>query len=306
MSSAEVMPLFPDQSRTLDLPVDFTQNPLKAELYAREVHYREAWNAFCEVFGEAAAQRATSLTFMIFKPDAVIARKLHAGLDAIARYGFQVVQFKTFRFDRLSMRELWRYELNIATSQRLRAIDRLLPSSDSLLLLLRQTQGGTPAADMLTALKGPADMVLRRPDHLRSQLGAYSNMINFVHTPDETADVVRELGVLFSLGELKALLQKDQAIFGLEAQIEALYRATPFRDPHPNACLDRLESSVQAAGEAPAAKEGLKEIGRARQAGVCHWEVFFEESSGADRWDAVLAAGHFTASNIVGLTRILK
>lgn len=298
--------MFPSQSRTLDLPVGFTENALKAELYAREVHYREGWSAFHAVFGETAAQHALSLTFLIFKPDAVIARKLHAGVDAIVRHGFEITRWDTFRFDRLSIRELWRYELNIATTQRLKAIDQLLPSTESLILLLSDTQGGTSAAERLTSLKGPADMTLRQPGHLRSQIQAYSNMINFVHTPDETADVVRELGVLFSQTKLESLLRKHGAIRDLDAQIEALYRTVPFRDPHPNACLERLEHSLRLAKEVEVAKKGLAEIGRARRAGVCQWEVFFDESSEADRWDAVLAAGHFTASNIKGLTPFLK
>ena len=51
-----------------------------------------------------------------------------------------------------------------------------------------------PASVELTGLKGPTDPDARAPGQLRHLLGRYSYLLNLVHTPDEPADVLRELG----------------------------------------------------------------------------------------------------------------
>jgi len=59
-------------------------------------------------------------------------------------------------------------------------------------------EGNAPAAVRMSTLKGPANPAEQSPRHLRSALGTINYIINGVHTPDEPADVVRELSVLLT------------------------------------------------------------------------------------------------------------
>ncbi|MET9628333.1 hypothetical protein ABZX92_12795 [Lentzea sp. NPDC006480] len=139
------------------------------------------------------------LTFVVLKPDAVAGRRLEPALEALRDNDFIVAGAWTFRFTPLLTREVWRYQFNIASWDRAAVVDLLLPSTDSLLLVLRDrtwTPGAQPAASRLSALKGSADPARRRPDDLRSRLNGPTTLFNFLHTADEPADVVRELGLL--------------------------------------------------------------------------------------------------------------
>jgi hypothetical protein len=140
-----------------------------------------------------------SVTFVVLKPDAVAGRRLEPALEALRENDFTVAGAWTFRFTPLLTREVWRYQFNIASWDRAAVVDLLLPSADSLLLVLRDRtwrRGAQPAASRLSALKGSADPARRRPEDLRSRLNGPTTLFNFLHTADEPADVVRELGLL--------------------------------------------------------------------------------------------------------------
>lgn len=141
---------------------------------------------------------AQSVTLMVLKPEAVVGRRLGPALEFLENNGFEVLEARRIRLSPILARELWRYQLNTATQDRLDVIDVLLPSTDSLLLLLRDRTsqaGGIPAATRLSQLKGSSDPSLQQPHSLRSRLQAPTRLLNFVHAPDEPADVVRELAL---------------------------------------------------------------------------------------------------------------
>src|SRR4029077_7773503 len=89
---------------------------------------------------------------------------------------------------------------------------------------------------------GPRRQRERRPGQIRYRLRNPALLLNFLHTPDEPADAVREFGVLFAADERLALSRalRDPRAVSLEAGFAAAYAATPTHALDLDASLELL------------------------------------------------------------------
>ncbi|MFI1227175.1 MULTISPECIES: hypothetical protein [unclassified Streptomyces] len=173
-----------------------TMSPHKRELFTEDLYFRETWEDLTQVAGERAAEVLGPLALLAFKPDGVVGRRMRRTVTFLEEEGFELVGFERLRYNRHSMRELWRYDWNLYTTDRLALSSLMHAATDTFLLLLRDTAytGVAPGTVRLADLKGS---VLHPwgPRHLRSVLRAPNKVIKFCHVADEPADLVRELGI---------------------------------------------------------------------------------------------------------------
>lgn len=199
---AEKAPAMP----TTDVPLTdveaLTGSHEKAAAYRVDPYFRQGMRY-------TTVDVALATTFVVFKPDAIAGRRVGTVLDVLARNNFTLLEAWPFRFSPALIRELWRYQYNVATWARIEVVDLLLSRSESLFALIRDEQwrpSRDPAACRLAALKGPADPARRRPGHLRTLLNGPTHLFNFIHTADEPADVVREVAAI-EIAEGQRILQ---------------------------------------------------------------------------------------------------
>ncbi|POX58213.1 hypothetical protein C3492_39200 [Streptomyces sp. Ru62] len=176
-------------ARALD---PLTRDPHKAEAYRLDPYMREALGSLTPLRDPGVLHRHT---FVVLKPDAVAGRRCELILRILRSEGWHPVAATTVRFDPLLVRELWRYQFNAASAQRIAVVDPLLSSGRSLLVLLedRDRPDWLPASARLTAAKGSAEPSAARSGDLRTRIGRVNGLFNFMHTADEPADVAREL-----------------------------------------------------------------------------------------------------------------
>ncbi|GHG93711.1 nucleoside-diphosphate kinase [Streptomyces lanatus] len=179
-----------------------TRDPRKAEAYRLDPYMREALHALAPARESGVPDRGVPdrgvldrHTFVVLKPDAVAGRRCELILGILRSEGWHPVAATTVRFDPLLVRELWRYQFNAASAQRIAVVDPLLSSGRSLLVLLedRERPEWLPASVRLTAAKGSAEPSAARSGDLRTRIGRVNGLFNFMHTADEPADVAREL-----------------------------------------------------------------------------------------------------------------
>lgn len=180
---------------------------VKRYRYGQEPYYQEALQAFLSSSNpEYWLQKHT---FLLLKPDAFPPRSFDRIIHELTVDGFCVVKAIPMRLGRFHIRELWRYEYNLANVQRYPLLDLLLSSGDSVLLIVRDILGQEgSASERLTSLKGASDPAIRSRNSLRTRIGAAKGTLNFIHTPDESIDVVRELGVLLPANEVAELVRQ--------------------------------------------------------------------------------------------------
>lgn len=245
----------------------------KRAAFGVDPYYRDAWDDLSAACG--TQRRVVELLWpavpVIFRPDAVLARGIGRGLAALAERGLVAVAWEPLRFDRHSVRETWRNQLNVATRERIDAMDLLLTACDAIYVLLRDLDPdpGVPSTTRVSQSKGPADPSRRRPDDLRSRIGpAQESVVTYVHVPDEPADAVRELGVHFDRParvRLVAAMASGARAVGLDDAVDALYASAPAHDLALAPALDRLEAlAAGAGGDAVAALRELCAAARRR------------------------------------------
>jgi len=241
----------------------------------------------------------------MLKPDAVAARHLRSIIDWLLAIDFRVVGARRVRIDRQRTRSLWGYQWNIARRERKEVCDLLLPSADSLFLLVESRTGSrTPASLRLKTRKGPAEPSKRRPGQLRYQLGSDATLLNFVHTADEPADVLRELGICFDTTDRRAILR--EALAGSDASAEAYRLAdalegeVPSHDLRLDHALERLAQriSLSERTDTPGRRSrDLRKLLEAVRDGRSRaWADLFELAGQAglsiELWDQIVIGSH--------------
>ena len=197
---------FPLDDRDLQA---LTMLPRKGQLYRVETFLREAWNDACGIFGAETIVTLHGTAMLMLKPELFAARRHEIVLNFVMRHGFRPVAFATLTLTRLMAHEIWRYQWNKATTERVQLATAMAMAGPSILVIFRDEEPApaVPASVRLWSLKGAADPRSRKGDELRSAIPVRNRMIGFVHTSDEPADMLREIGIVLDVEERADLLR---------------------------------------------------------------------------------------------------
>jgi len=266
----------------------------KRELYSADPYFREAaWDA-AGVLGDRFYPMLHSTALLVVKPEALAARRLRKILNYLEANHFRLVSYRLLRFSRHVVRELWRYQWNAATIEKMDLADRTLCSfSTGILLGLHEMRWPrqVPAAVRLQSLKGAAALEKRDPGSIRAVLEAPNRMISFVHTSDEPADILRELGIFLDRPEraqfFEGLGEKQPTGISEERrrELERVEEATATADFDASAAFTRM---IEAASES-LRKELVGHRDRYVKTGKIDWWQFLDltKRSGAMEWDVL-------------------
>ena len=188
----------------------FTRDPVRRAVYPDDVYFREMAALLDQLDHEQLDLMLCRSSFVMFKPDAVVGRRIEPALAFLADHGFRALGCTPLTLDPRTHRELWRYQLNAAPLAIVRTVDLILESGPCLLVGLRHVGAAEPgetAPGLLAELKGSSgDRGSGGTATLRTVLGCELLCLNFVHAPDDPSDLVRELGVLLPRPEREAVL----------------------------------------------------------------------------------------------------
>lgn len=285
-----------------ELMAALTRSPVKEDLFGTDTYTREsAWT-----FG-GHTEDLLRTALCVLKPDAAAGRRYGAALRALDDNGFRPVDALSFRHNRLTIRETWRFQLNFADRERIATMEMYLRSHDCVLLVLRDERyrpGAVPGAVRLASLKGPATAAQRRPEHLRERLGALNGLFNFLHTTDEPLDVMRDLGLL--LGPGRRELVRDRIAAGHDARDEVarlreeVEGAVAAHDLDPAASWLRLAESGSPAG----ALARVHARGTAVTAAELLRAARHPDAAPGDVWDLLSVLTDTVRFNVPGIARI--
>lgn len=283
-----------------------TADPRKRAAYRLDPYAREGLDLF-----HSPSDRAWlyTTTFVVIKPDAVAGRRGGLVLDILEEEGWKPFAARPFTFDPVLTREIWRYQFNAASRQRIAVVDHLLGSSPSLLVLLRDTRrtDGLPASVRLTAAKGAADPQAAHARDLRTRFGRVNGLFNFVHTADEPADLVRELRLFcYRTGTawLRAALTTAPPSAGEQCPARSLLAGLEADVPAHD--LDSAQSLARLA----ARSDGWGSLARdhGTRDAVRQWLSALDEAdlpSGTARWDVLSVLTDWIDCNEPGVAPLL-
>lgn len=204
----------------------------KKNYFSTETYFRESFFDGHDVIGENFVNMMVRTAVVVLKPEVFATRKASDVISLIEKYNFKLKAFTTVSYDRLKIRETWRYQYSEATIDRMSLVDHLYCLGDALLLFFEDTSPEItmPASARLHKLKGASEERLRTADTLRSIIKIPNGVIRLFHIPDEPADIIREIGILMGRDQRISLYsrlnqpsrtnpeQLASTISGLEAQ----------------------------------------------------------------------------------------
>ncbi|MBP8531782.1 nucleoside-diphosphate kinase [Streptomyces sp. MK37H] len=303
-----------------DISPALSCDPRKRTLFGSDTYFLESVEQLATLTADVDGflHRHAAL---LLKPDAVVSRQLPTTVDWLAREGFRIVAAERTRLTPNTVRALWYFQWNLATPERRRLADLFTDTCDAVVLVVRQDADGAealpsaPASVVLTERKGPTDPRARVPGQLRYATGRYSYLLNLVHTPDEPADVARELGIYFGAAlrqrvYASALAGEDQSARARELG-ERLHTEVPERDLSFEPAAERLKRAVEEAEESLAPGAVRDELRAARlaardQEGYRRLiEAVWRAGLPLDAWDTVIVGSHALPMKRKGLAPVL-
>ena len=297
----------------------FTRVPLKRRLYSRETYFREALSQARMALAESELRAALRFgALLLVKPDGLVAGKASAVLKYLRANNYSVLAVERPVFTRFHWRELWRYQLNCATLDRL-AVNDVVLRDESLLLFLRcDANLDVPASVQLSLQKGPSDVFAQQPDCLRRVLGQPNRVLSFIHVADEPADIIRDLGVLLEPPTQYRVLSAFRSGC-MPPQDAELLRKTIIesdacaRDLHAQGALERVEAQVLSAKDAThseALQRVKVELARMRRGERISWRAFTtsiaESDISLDRWDLASLGAQFVVYDKPGVAKLVQ
>lgn len=270
----------------------------KRRHYALDAYFRQSFADARDVLRDDLFAVLHAAGLVVLKPEAIAGRRGPAVLSYLAKNAFTPFLARPFALGRHTVTELWRYQWNAATLDKMEVAGRVNADRPVVFMVVRDDAGdaGLPAAVRLKTLKGAAAPEARRdPASLRSVLASPNRLLTFVHAADEPADVVREIGVFFDRDERRALYAAVRDTIGEDASAEAAAlvagaeETAPAVDFDPAAAWERI-----AAGAGAGATRD--ELDRMRAAfdldGSLDWRRFdtLTARAGAAEWDVLTVA----------------
>jgi hypothetical protein len=284
-----------------------TRSPVKAAYYERETWFREGWRDSCEILGSNLLGFLDDAALMLIKPDGLVAGKAAAIMDFVQSHGFEPVAVQTPVLTRLHWREMWRYQMTLASLDRLAVNDLILCGRSLLLALRRRSRSDVPATVELTELKGPSDVRRQSPGCLRRLIGQPNRLLSHFHVADEPADLVRELSILLDRRTRRTVLRAYAGQGRLTAGGQRRMATVLDESMRASRNLDAAESLARMEAAINEATKGERQGGRAQQrlqadlmelrrGHRIEWLAFMQalEAAGVrlDRWDlAVVGTG---------------
>ena len=199
------------QSAIPELPAWLSCFPEKLNLYRRDPAFLQGWFdvlAFSE--GRCASRDLLwNMGSILLKTDSVISNRAIAGINAICRAGYSIDYAAPVEFDEVKVQRLWEHSLGRYSPERVSILSKLMSMAPSIYISIRleKSPSPLPVSTTITRFKGEAEPDKRRPGQLRYEMGApKTGILNMVHSSDEPADVVREMGLLLDAKARQNLL----------------------------------------------------------------------------------------------------
>ncbi|MFG2348676.1 hypothetical protein [Streptomyces phaeochromogenes] len=187
----------------------------KTRLYSAEANIRESLYALAaagDLDDASLGIRLRPVGIGVFRPDAIAHGKIADALAYFARLGARPTFCTTTRITGPMVREIWRYQLNVASGERISLLDLLFEATPSILVVFTADAGvPVPCAALMADSKGEADPAVREGWELRSHLSSPHRIEVYMHIADEPVDVVRDGGIILGPEGFAAAMLADRS-----------------------------------------------------------------------------------------------
>lgn len=304
------------------VPERLSTSEAKRDLYATDPHFRAGLISVANAVGaDGVADFTWPLASVLLKPESLVGRTAVECCTFLLSRGFVPLAATAVQISSFAVRELWRYQINVATEERLYAMDRIFASGPSVYLVFRYPVGGVSegasASFILNAMKGPSEPSARMPWHLRSSIGAVpSRLLTHIHAAEEPADVIRDMGALFDESQRQGLLRSFQLgdvepeqMLGFVREVMGEYAP---HDLDPGNSISRLRRAIDGAADRGQNRDiafAMQWLDAAEHGAGSDWYGFVHYLStryiDVNVWDLIVSGSDVMTMDVGGERRLL-
>lgn len=293
-----------------------TRDEGKLAYYRDDPYFWEGWASYvaCRPVGDVLRR----LTFLLVKPETIVGRRVEPILEFLRSGGYRIIGTWPVRMGRHEARGVWRYTLNTVPIAHIRALEMLVTAGELFLVGIDHelASGEASAADLLSRSKGSS----AHPDvrgTLRERLGRPAFMLNFVHAPDEPADVLRELAVLCDAAQQEQIItamlaagQWSPAQFEAAAReaasiMTSRYACSPAHDLDIAATLRRMRARLRDGNLQPEARAAI-ELGETSPDRALDVVRSLADATELPHWDRIVTAAHLVDGLRTGRSPMIR
>ena len=214
----------------------------KRELFSKDLYFELSFEAANFILENNLAKTLKDYTYLMIKPETLILNKTNELISLLK--DFDLVYYCIKRISHVQISELWKYAWSAASLIRIITNLQFYPQFDCVLLVLhKKCTKNKNACDFLTEIKGSTPLGAYQPHTIRYKLKYINKFMNYIHTPDDVADLLRELGIFFdwdSLIEIFTAIKNKKTIDYNDLRADLSNKNYKIRDTDPSALLSKL------------------------------------------------------------------
>lgn len=186
-----------------------THSLKKRELYSSDFYFELSYEAAYQNIQNDIASKVNGFTLLFIKPEALLTDKIDILIEELQKYHFELVYASIKPISHVQISELWKYSWPAASIIRIIINQTYYTKYNCGILILQNTQCvSESASSFLAKVKGSPPY---REPHIRYYMGAINIFLNHIHTPDDSADFMREAAIFFSWDELIEIYRRMQS-----------------------------------------------------------------------------------------------
>lgn len=175
----------------------------KNNLYQDEISYRMSTCLAQMHWSDKYENVLYRYGMAIIKPEAIMLGKVSDILSIIKTSGFEIVYVSQKKLTDEQTNQMWKFSWINASIERILINQKLFSVCFSIIVVLRyKFNMNMSACEILTELKGSSYPEKRKSHQIRSRIKPINLILNYIHTSDEIADFLREIGILFNWDEM--------------------------------------------------------------------------------------------------------
>ena len=183
----------------------------KKRLYANDFYFEFSYQTACQILRENISQILSNYTLVFIKPEAFITQRINILIDDLKKHGFELVYVMVKDINNVVISELWKYSWSAASLIRIIVNQTYYTSFPGGVLVLRNLKLPSEYENVcayFSAIKGHTVGGSYKAPQIRYHMNAINIFLNHIHSPDDNADLIRELAIFCDWKDLSSVYNR--------------------------------------------------------------------------------------------------
>lgn len=180
-----------------------TSSLKKQEIFSNDFYFELSYKIATQILKSQMIARLKNHVFLLIKPETFITNKTDILIKDLKEHHFELVYASLKHINHTQISELWKYMWSGASLIRIVTNQEYYSRYMCGLLVLRNTKyNDTDLCSFMTKIKGSSSNGIYKEPTIRYHMNSINTFLNFIHSPDEIADFIREIAVFFQWDDL--------------------------------------------------------------------------------------------------------